>query len=488
MRYFRLASSLLIAALLAAPARAEEAAPTLQLPPRAAPLSAVETAPLPVVRSQSQQAEDYAGGLIRGLTSAHNIPGLAFIAVEADRVMIRKVEGVTDAESQSPINIDSTVPVGAIRDVVVAIALIQQIERAKLQPSQDAGEILGDSALAGTSVAQILTHQVAESGALMRRLLEKISGQSADAYVQTEILARLGMRHSVYEAGKFSTSASDMGRLLLALLNQGRVDNEQILAPETVALMLRRHAGVHQALPGWTYGFAEQRRGGWTGLQNDGRELAGSATVEARLVLVHEASRGYFVAVTGRAGPEFWSVLDDSLFDQLMPARLTAELDLRTGAAPTVEDAERLSGLYAPAITLRRQAIFLKAISGAVRVQANAEGALVLSGATTASLVPRGGGSWGSDQTDLSAVLDSGRLYLGDGAYRRYSLLEEPALYAWLALTFCLAGTAAMVRPTAPLLARLKIRRGVDTGLGLIAAAFLLVLAAVVLERLALAG
>ncbi len=453
-------ASLVLAALFAGSALAQEPLGGAGLPPVAAPVTSVDIAPLPVVRSQSQQVEDYANGLVRGLVNAHRINGLALIAVDSDRIMVRKAEGVADPATKAPVNIDSVFPVGGIGDVLVGIALMQQIEQAKLLTSRDVGEVLEDSSLSGIVVTQVLSHQVPHSSAIMARLLAHVSGQTVDAYVQTHVLLPLGMTHSHFEAGRFSTSASDMGRLLLALLNGGGIEDARVLAPETVELMFRANAGPHQAVPGWGYVLAEHLRGGWRGLQYDGRDAVDRVTIEARLVLVPEAKRGYFIALNAEAGPEFWRVLDDSLFDQLAPPRQNTEPIGNARPAPTAEEGHRVAGLYLPAPDLRSEAVFLKTPQGMLKVDGRGDGALILSGAVEAVLMPEEGGYWHSDEAQLVAALENGVFHLGDTVYGRFRLIARPTIYAWLALVFGLAGTIFAVRPELlkPILQRVPVK------------------------------
>lgn len=489
MNRSRFAAPLVFAGFFAGSVLVPEPVSGQGLPPSAAPITAVEIAPLPVVRSQSQQVEDYANGLVRGLVNAHRIHGLALIAVDADRIMVRKSEGVTDPVTKAPVNIDSVFPVGGIGDVIVGIALMQQIEQAKLLTSRDVGEVLEDSSLSGIVVSQVLSHQVPQAPELMARLLAHVSGQAVDAYVQTHVLIPLGMTHSRFEAGRFSTSASDMGRLLLALLNGGGVEDARVLAPETVDLMFRANAGAHQAIPGWGYVLAEHLRGGWRGLQYDGRDTLDRMTIEARLVFVPEAKRGYFVALNADAGPEFWRVLDDSLFDQLMPPRENTEPVLNVRPPPTAEEGHRMAGLYLPAPDLRSEAVFLKTPQGMLKIDGRGDGALILSGAVEAVLTPEEGGYWHSDEAQLVAAMENGVFHLGDTAYGRFRLIERPTIYAWLALVFGLAGTIFAIRPEfLPRVIPMKSRFVVHAGEGLLAAAYVFLLLAVVLERLALAA
>src|SRR5688572_26135143 len=113
-----LAFGLFAAAAAVAPARAEEA------PPIAAPTSRIAVTALPVVRSASQQVDDFASGLLQGLSASEAIPGLALIVVDSDHVMVQKSLGVTDRQSLTPINGDTVFPMGGLAGAVIGLAVM----------------------------------------------------------------------------------------------------------------------------------------------------------------------------------------------------------------------------------------------------------------------------------------------------------------------------------------------------------------------------
>jgi CubicO group peptidase (beta-lactamase class C family) len=467
---------LVAAVLLSAAARAEEA------PPIAAPTSRVAVSALPVVRSASQQIDDFSSGLLQGLQASENIPGLAFIVVEGDHVMLQKSLGVTDPQSLTPINGDTVFEVGSLAGAMIGLAAMQQIEAARILAADDVGMLLGDNDWRGITVAQLLTHQVPDAAVPLARIVERSSGQAIGSYVESRLFGPLGMTRSHFENGVFTTSASDMGRLLSALLNGGAAAERRILAPETIALMARTHRTVHQALPGWTYVFAELRRGGWRALQYDGVTDAAAA----RLVFEPEAQIGYFLVVNRNPGPTFWRVADSALFDRIFPPRGGGAVELRGVPAPTAENAEDVAGTYLAERGAESDVLALRSVRARLRIDAREDGALVLSGAENAVLVPRPGGTWRSNEAQLNAAVLDGKLLLDQFTYDRFRLWERPGWYAWLGFLLALAATALMIRPQrAAALIRLKERHAAYAGPGLLAASFFLLLLAVILQRLA---
>jgi CubicO group peptidase (beta-lactamase class C family) len=132
--------------------------------------------------------------------------------------------------------------------------------------------------------------------ALAGHLIEIASGESYADYVQRHILEPLGMRDSSAAqpiprglaerlsrgylrttngrtpveplpisdapAGSLVSTAADMGRYLIAQLDNGNYAGGQLLRPATMQQMHAQQAINHPALPGWTYGAYERFENG----------------------------------------------------------------------------------------------------------------------------------------------------------------------------------------------------------------------------------
>jgi CubicO group peptidase (beta-lactamase class C family) len=135
-------------------------------------------------------------------------------------------------------------------------------------------------------------------------IVERVSGQPFEQYVHDHIFAPLGMTHSGFEeplpkaiessngyrttdkkpvgfeiflpapAGGVSSSAADMGRFALALLNGGELDGKRILQPETLAAMWTPQFRANDAMPPICMGFYETWRNGLHFIGHDGDLLA----------------------------------------------------------------------------------------------------------------------------------------------------------------------------------------------------------------------
>jgi CubicO group peptidase (beta-lactamase class C family) len=127
--------------------------------------------------------------------------------------------------------------------------------------------------------------------ALAGLVVERVSGARYDQYMADNVFTPLGMtattaqqpppafmrdvvargyrwdngRHEpvpysftqVAPAGSITTTAADVGRLMLMLLNEGAVDGAQLLRPEFVAKMLAPQYAADARIPGTSYGFRQ---------------------------------------------------------------------------------------------------------------------------------------------------------------------------------------------------------------------------------------
>ena len=135
-------------------------------------------------------------------------------------------------------------------------------------------------------------------------IVQRASGEPFEQYVQEHIFAPLGMTHSSFYqplekrleysdslgyrgnttkppvgfeifnpvgAGGISSSAADMGRFGMALLNGGELEDKRILKPETLALMWTPQFRASDQLPPQCMGFYQDWRNNlrWIGHEGD---------------------------------------------------------------------------------------------------------------------------------------------------------------------------------------------------------------------------
>lgn len=102
-------------------------------------------------------------------------------------------------------------------------------------------------------------------------------------------------------AGALSTTASDMARFMQLHLNDGRLDGEQVLAPETVDFLHRQWFTHHEELAGMALGLIERNYEGVRVLHHNG----GTPTFHSNMVLIPELGFGLFITFNSAnaAGP-----------------------------------------------------------------------------------------------------------------------------------------------------------------------------------------
>lgn len=400
-----------------------------QAPPVAAPTKDVSVGELPFVRPEAQALEDFVSGVAQGLMSSDRVPGLTLVIVKNGQVLLAKGLGVTDDQARARIDpLTTKFQLGTLSGLITAIAAMQLVEEAHLLVDEDVGAALGERDRE-INIGDLLVGSANVDPELLRVAVGKAAGTTHDDYATEHVLRPLGMEHSALGEGGMATTAGDMSRLVLALMNGGEYGNARILRPPSVEQMLERQFTYHPALAGWSYGFAEIRRNGWRGVQRDGEH----ANASARLVLMPEIKAGYFVAVNGEATAHFWRALDDALFDRLFPPRSSEEGSTLQAPRPGKDEASAAAGTYQ--IESRAGYDILRTGSEELSVTARADGALVFAGAENAVLLPHAGGYWRSESSDVRAAMSSGRLIADTRVYRR----------SWRLLIYLVAGALAVL-------------------------------------------
>lgn len=119
-------------------------------------------------------------------------------------------------------------------------------------------------------------------------------------------------------ASSINASAADMGRFMIAHLQNGRLGNARILSESAARDMHRQHATSHPKLAGFAYGFYE-------GFTNGERLLEHGGNVEgfsAQMTLIPERGIGFFIA-TQHEPARLKDVVQQALLDQYFPGKET---------------------------------------------------------------------------------------------------------------------------------------------------------------------
>jgi CubicO group peptidase (beta-lactamase class C family) len=211
--------------------------------------------------------------------------------------------------------------------------------------------------------------------ALAGYIVQRVSGEPFDAYIERHIFKPLAMNHSTFVqpvpknfpgflskgyrvaseppsrfemvitagAGAMTTTAADMARFMLAHLQQGSLDGQKILEPATTALM---HSPTESADPG----FGVMAHGFFHGTQN-GRKVIGhggdTIVFHTEMNLLPDENVGIFFTYNSRGKQEAVYAARKELFDGFMdryfPAPAAVELPTLASASA---DAQRIAGRY----------------------------------------------------------------------------------------------------------------------------------------------
>ena len=422
-------------------------------PPANVPV--VPPQPSPAPQLSRADFETFLDALIPSQLRNRNIAGAVVSVVKDGQVLFQKGYGYADVEQKKPVLPDQTLfRPGSISKLFTATAVMQLVEQGKLELDRDVNDYL-DFAIPKTypepvTLRQLLTHTggfeetlknlfVAHESdmrplrtylvnqmparifppgkipsysnygfTLAGYIVERVSGEKFERYIENHILKPLGMNHSTFDqplpaqlapqmskaylsaskkprdfefvqaapAGALTTTAADMTRFMLAFLQDGAVDGVSILKPETVRQMETRQFEFHPMLCGLGITFMEY-------LIDPVRIIAhGGDTVyfHSDMILVPNAHFGYFISYNslgkdvGGGRGEVWTTLVNRYF--LSAGQSKPDFDSNTAKS----NGRAVSGFYDG--TRRAETTFLKilALVGQSRVSSDNEGVLQIEG------------------------------------------------------------------------------------------------------------
>jgi CubicO group peptidase (beta-lactamase class C family) len=223
----------------------------------------------------------------------------------------------------------------------------------------------------------------------------------------------------VAPAGAVSSTAGDMARYMLMILNRGQLDGATIYGPATADGFRTTLQTAAPGVEGWDNGFMEfALPGGFTGRGHGGDTL----WFHSSMITVPELNLGVFVTTNTDTGPHLTGELAQRIVGQFY----AAAQDLpRPGSPALAADARTYAGTY---LTNRRpygglqKFVFL--IIGQTRIGVTEDGRLLA-----------GGYSWVPDGSD-------GRFQQVDGPLRTAFTLENGRAVRW----FPPSGTVAFDR------------------------------------------
>ncbi|MES2402972.1 MAG: serine hydrolase domain-containing protein [Pseudomonadota bacterium] len=208
-------------------------------------------------------------------------------------------------------------------------------------------------------------------------IVQRVSGEPFDQYVEAHILKPLAMSHSTfvqplpsalagdfatgyitatdkdtvpfevieaYPAGSFTSSATDMAKFMIMQLQGGRFDGNTILPAATVQLMHSPHYNAAPDMNGYDFGFYRENRNGLSIIGHGGDTLA----FHSDLHLLLDKDIGVFMSFNSAGKVPNGTA--EGVRTELFRAFLDRYFPYTSPAQPTVAsaktDAARVAGWY----------------------------------------------------------------------------------------------------------------------------------------------
>jgi CubicO group peptidase (beta-lactamase class C family) len=396
--------------------------------------------------------EAFLDGVMPLQIEREDIAGAVIVVVKDGKILFTKGYGFSDVAKRTPVTPDATLfRPGSISKLFTWTSIMQLVEQKKIDLDHDVNEYL-DFKIPATypqpiTLRNIMTHtpgfeeviknliitdekrivpladylkaslpnRVYPPGttpaysnyatAVAGYIVERVSGEPFDDYVEHHILQPLGMSHSTFRqplpaalqplmssgyqvaskpakpfefvqawpAGSSSLTATDIARFMIAHLQDGKYENVQILQPDTVRLM---HSPQFVAVPpmnSMCLGFYEENRNGQRIIGHGGD----TGWFHSDLHLIPAANIGFFVSYNsagkGQINPRgaVWEKFLDRYFPYQVPDAATP--------STSADDMREVSGSY---LSSRRPVTTILSFISAVSV-------------TKISVNPDGTISWG---------------------------------------------------------------------------------------------
>ena len=202
---------------------------------------------------------------------------------------------------------------------------------------------------------------------------QEISGVPFEQYMADNILSPLGMDSSTFDqhlsdemirrlatgyeyqdgaqeevpllyiryapAGGLRTTASDMNRFMLALLNGGEYNGTRIMDKQTVQMMFTQQFAPDPSMAGITYGLFEHFHNGQRALLRDGDGVG----TRSRMVLFPEQNMGFFISYNSGDSNLRLNIIN-AIIDRYFPAENNAPVPMDGYQ----ERASMFAGTYRP--------------------------------------------------------------------------------------------------------------------------------------------
>ena len=435
-----------------------------QTPPTAparivAPVVPAPAAPMPTTPAArvltAADAETWLDGMMPTALRIAGVPGAVVVLVKDGKPLLQKGYGYADIAKSVPVDPAATLfRPGSISKLFTWTAVMQLVEQGKLDLDADLNRYLDFKVPARNgkplTLRHVMTHTTGleEAGralivydaptpdtgkvlkdyippylyepgttagysnwatSLAGYIVQRISGEAFDDYIEQHIFGPLAMRQSTFRqplparlanqmsrgypstdeepkgfevvnmppAGSLSATGADMGRFMLAYLGQGELDGKRILRAETVALMQTTITRAMPDLNGIGLGFYQQDMNGHRAVGHGGD----TNMFHSDLILLPDDGLGLYVSVNSPGRHDQGKWLREHLYREFADRYLP---DTRTPAGPGVDlataeaHAAMLAGTYRT--TRREDSTFLSLLQllSPLRVEAVEQGRVAI--------------------------------------------------------------------------------------------------------------
>jgi CubicO group peptidase (beta-lactamase class C family) len=211
--------------------------------------------------------------------------------------------------------------------------------------------------------------------ALAGYIVQRVSGEPFDDYIERHIFRPLGMEHATFRqplperlkadmakgyevasdsakpfevvvpapAGSLSASGEDMGRFMIAHLQEGRFGKAQILKPETARLMHRTPLTIIPHLNRMVLGFYETNRNGRRSIAHGGDTYV----FHSDLQLFVDDGVGFFISLNSAGKDGASGAIRTAMFEHFADRYLPGDApDGRVSPQTAFQHAQLIAGTY----------------------------------------------------------------------------------------------------------------------------------------------
>jgi CubicO group peptidase (beta-lactamase class C family) len=430
IRYATVATALILGSAAAAAMgqvpQMPQPAPAASVLP--APAASVATAPAAAVADDgsthaltSADLGTFLDGMVPFALKRGDVAGGVIVVVKDGQVLFSRGYGYADLEKRTPVSPDATLfRPGSVSKLFAWTAVMQQVEQGKLDLDRDVNDYLDFTIPPRdgkpVTLRQLMTHTAGFEEAakglfpataadidlehylkdhiparifapgeivaysnygcgLAGYIVQRVSGERFEDYVQKHIFEPLGMEHSSFgqplpdalaplmakgyksasdgkpqpfelidppPAGALSSTAMDMARFMIAQLQGGRFGDTRILQQATAELMHSRQYTAAPGLNGFDLGFYQENRNGQRIIGHGGDTIV----FHSDLHLMLDANVGVFMSFNSAGNEGGAGVIRDAIFHAFLDRYFPYEAPPQKTADTAKADAARVAGWY----------------------------------------------------------------------------------------------------------------------------------------------